>query len=258
MAFLAWKRGDLTQARFMPDKSKNVELGLARKEVNKVFFDPDVGTLGKAHGSYYGRRLENLRVPVKYWRFRRQLFSKFEMGIRFDVVGFQAAKSEPVADFVAKRLPGERVLDAFTGIGGSALGFARAGKQVVSIEIVKERSEMAAHNAKIYGLKDQITFVSGNTLELWKQFDFDAAYFDPAWGGVGYERFKSLNFSSLTPNVLPLLKAIAAQGKHIALTVPLNFDLNELKQIPREVQLFYNDQYRRPYCVHCVWIGQNR
>lgn len=242
----------------MPDENKDDASGLKFKPVNKVvFFDPDA----RAHGRNdcacrHGQMPEISRVPVKYWRFRRQLFSRFELGIQFDVTGFQAAKSEPVADFVAKHLPGNRVFDAFTGIGGSALGFARAGKRVVSIEIVGERSRMAAHNAKVYGLEDQIRFVTGNTLELWKHFAFDAAYFDPAWGGLGYEKFKSLTFSSLTPNVLPLLKAIAAQGKHMALTVPLNFDLNELKQIPREVQLYYNDQYRRPYCVHCVWLGQ--
>ena len=145
------------------------------------------------------------------------------------------------------------MLDTFTGIGGSAIAFAREGKRVVTIEINPERSSMAAHNAAIYGVEKQIEFVVGDSMKLWKQFDFDAAYFDPPWGGVGYEKLDSLHFASFKPNILPLIKSLVAQGKHVAATLPLNFDLNELKQIRRHAHLYFNGQYGKPYCIHCVW-----
>ncbi len=218
-----------------------------------AFFDLDVGKQGRHQSSGHGGASVKW-VPVKNWRFRKQLFSRFDKGIQFDVIGFQSAKSEVVADFVARHLPGNRVLDAFTGIGGSTIGFAKAGKQVVSIEIVEERSRMAAHNAAIYGVDRRIRFEVGDTVQLWRRFDFDAAYFDPPWGGLGYEWMKSLRFGSFMPNVIPLIKAVLAQGKHVAVTLPLNFDLNDLKQIPWPAKLYYGDQYKRPYCIHCFWL----
>lgn len=189
----------------------------------------------------------------KYWGRRLDLFSRFDEGIQFDKEGFEASKSEEVAGFLAQHLPGNVIFDAFTGIGGSAIAFAREGKRVVSIEINAERSGMAGHNAGIYGVEKQIEFVVGNSMKIWKQFDFDAAYFDPPWGGVGYEKLDSLRFASFKPNILSLIKTLVAQSKHVAITLPLNFDLNELKQIRRHAHLYFNSQYGKPYCIHCVW-----
>lgn len=197
-------------------------------------------------------------MMIKYWRYRNQLFHKFDKGIRFDKEGFESSKSEAVANFIARHLPGEVVYDAFTGIGSSAIAFAREGKRVVSVEINSERSKMAAHNAAIYDVDGLIEFVVGDSMELWKQFDFDAAYFDPPWGGVGYEKWKSLDYSSLKLNILPLIKMLIARGKNVAVTVPLNFDLNELKKINRHVHIYYNNQYGKPYCMHCIWRNDEK
>ena len=180
------------------------------------------------------------------------------MGIRYDKIGFEAAKSEAVASFVAKHLPGKTVLDAFTGIGGSAIGFAREGKNVISVEIVAARSEMAQHNAALYRVSKRVDFIVGDTMKLWRNFDFDSAYFDPPWGGVGYEKRGPFKFASFNPNVLPVIKTLVARGKNVAVTLPLNFDLNELKRIPKDPRLYFNDQYGKPYCVHCIWLATER
>jgi trimethylguanosine synthase len=204
------------------------------------------------------------------WKHRSKLFSRFNRGIQFDKAGFESAKSEAVANFVAKHLPGKIVLDAFTGIGGSVIGFARAGKKIVSIEIVAKRSEMAQHNAAIYGVAKRINFVIGDTMKLWNKFDFDSAYFDPPWGGVGYEKRGPFKFTSFKPNVLPTIKTLIAHGKNVAITLPLNFDLNELKRVPKDPRvyfmervpkdhrLYFNDQYGEPYCIHCIWLAKER
>jgi len=179
------------------------------------------------------------------------------MGIRFDKEGFEAAKSEAVADFVAEHLPGKTVLDAFTGIGGSAIGFARAGKKVISVEIIAERSKMAQHNAGIYKVANRINFIVGDTMKLWKKFDFDSAYFDPPWGGVGYEKRGLLTFDSFNPNVLPLIKKLVARGKHVAVTLPLNFNFYELNRVPKKPRLYFNEQSGKLYCVHSFWLAND-
>lgn len=194
---------------------------------------------------------------MKGWGHRRELFRNFDEGIRFDHEGFEAAKSEDVATFVAMHLPGNTVLDAFTGIGGSAIGFARSGKRVTTVEIVAERSRMAQHNAAICGVSDKVNFIVGDTMKLWKRLDFDAVYFDPPWGGVGYEKLKSLHFASFKPNIAPVIKAVLGRGKHVGVTLPLNFDLNDLKRFKRDMQLYFNDQYGKSYCIHCVWLASS-
>lgn len=192
---------------------------------------------------------------IKGWAYRHQLFSRFDHGVQFDKEGFECSKSESVALFIARHLPGKTVLDAFTGIGGCAIAFAREGKHVISVEINDERSRMAQNNAVVYGVESQINFVVGDLIKLWRKFDFDAAYFDPSWGGLGYENLASLNFSSFKPNVLHLIKKLTDLGKSVAITLPLNFDLNELKRIKKGAHLHFNEQYGKPYCIHCIWVA---
>jgi len=188
------------------------------------------------------------------WDHRYELFSKFDEGIQYDKEGFETSKSEPVAEYVARHLPGRTVFDAFTGLGGSAIAFARQGKRVISVELSGARSAMARHNAKIYGVEDKIEFVVGNSLKIWKEFEFDSAYFDPPWGGVGYERPDRLFFHSLQPDISELLVRLVRAGRNVAVTLPLNFDLNEIKTIGSEVRLKVDTQHGKPYCMHCFWV----
>jgi len=118
-----------------------------------------------------------------YWARRYSLFTRFDEGIKIDADGLYSVKPEAVALEIAKRIEGERVLDAFGGVGGSAIGFARAGKQVVCVEIDEQRIGYARHNAKLYGVANRITFVHGDVLELMGRLPCDAIYLDPPWGG---------------------------------------------------------------------------
>jgi trimethylguanosine synthase len=187
------------------------------------------------------------------WKRRFELFTRFDRGIRFDKEGFEISKTETVADFLAARLPGKVVLDAFTGLGGSAIAFARHGKRVISIEANRGRSQMAARNAAVYGVQRRIRFVVGDSLKLWRRFRFDTAYFDPPWAASRREQRKGLRFASFKPNVRPLIRTLLGAGKTCAVTVPQNFDLNELRAIRRHVELYFLHQYGRPYCIHCIW-----
>ncbi|KAF0128079.1 MAG: hypothetical protein FD148_1881 [Methylocystaceae bacterium] len=57
----------------------------------------------------------------KYWDRRYDLFSKWDEGIKTDEVGLFSVKPERFALEVGKLLTGHAVLDAFCGIGGSAI-----------------------------------------------------------------------------------------------------------------------------------------
>lgn len=57
------------------------------------------------------------------------------------------------------------VIDACCGAGGNAIGFARAGLRVVAIEPDAERLAAARHNARVYGVSDQIELIEGDARE---------------------------------------------------------------------------------------------
>jgi release factor glutamine methyltransferase len=74
--------------------------------------------------------------------------------------------------------PDQRVLDMGTGSGVSALLAARAGSDVVAVDINPEAVECARANAVTNGLSDSITFLHGDLFDG-VEGDFDLIIFDP-------------------------------------------------------------------------------
>lgn len=125
---------------------------------------------------------------LKYWKQRRRLFSKFDLGIQLDQEGWFSVTPEQIADHVAtETLENIRskepqpvvVLDAFGGCGGNSIAFAKrpdVGK-VISVDIDRQRLKLAAQNASIYGIpKDKLIFVECNAVFI-LQFCYRAGAF---------------------------------------------------------------------------------
>lgn len=162
-----------------------------------------------------------------------------------DREGLYSLTPELVALEIAHLVPGPalgRVLDGFCGLGGNAIGFARCGRRVLSVDMHSKRLAMARHNATQYGVASKITFVCQDLLQLLepKDFDrgthktyghFDALFLDPPWGGPGYDRLRLYRFQDFSPCGLLLLDRAAACGLPIAFRLPRNFDLNELQAL---------------------------
>lgn len=78
--------------------------------------------------------------------------------------------------------PGQMtVVDACCGAGGNAIGFARAGLRVIAIELDASRLAAALHNAKLYGVADRISFVSGDARELATSYPAALWFLDVPW-----------------------------------------------------------------------------
>lgn len=82
------------------------------------------------------------------------------------------------------------VIDAFAGAGGNSIAFALSGrwKRVYAIEKDPAILQCAKHNAKIYGVEDQITWFHGDCFEILKNQLKDLApysviFASPPWGG---------------------------------------------------------------------------
>ncbi len=76
----------------------------------------------------------------------------------------------------------QQVLDPCAGCGGNAIGFARAGCSVVAIELNPDRLALARHNARVYGVGNQISFIHGDARELVPEIAADLVFLDPPWG----------------------------------------------------------------------------
>lgn len=171
---------------------------------------------------------------------RHALFSRFDEGVRVDEQGLYSAKPEAIALQIGKRLRGEVALDAFCGVGGSAIGLARAGKRVIAVDTDARRIEMARHNAAIYGVAERIEFVVGDCRERMRLGGFDCVFLDPPWGGPDYYKLPSFGWKDFSPHGAELLTAAFAVTPQVAISVPKNFEWREFAALDRDVYLERN------------------
>lgn len=65
-------------------------------------------------------------LVTKYWFQRYDLFSKYDVGIKLDEEGWFSVTPEEIAASQARRFAGAGVvIDAFAGVGGNAIQFAK-------------------------------------------------------------------------------------------------------------------------------------
>ena len=176
----------------------------------------------------------------RYWDKRDRLFHRFNEGIQLDREGLYSAKPEDIALAVAARVPGDVVFDAFCGVGGSAIGFARQGKRVITCDLNAERLSMARHNAGIYGMADKIDFIHGDVFAIAKNTEFDCASFDPAWGGPNYYKKELFTLDMFEPDGQALIRLAQDRGVPFAFSLPKNFDLNEIFKLQCAFELEHN------------------
>lgn len=103
-------------------------------------------------------------------------------GTRLDREARISLTPEVLALRLGERAKGMRVIDAFAGAGGNAIGFARAGCSVTAIELNEDRLAMARHNATIYGVVDRIEFIAGDARSVIVDHTADLIFLDPPWG----------------------------------------------------------------------------
>lgn len=139
-------------------------------------------------------------------------------GVRLDDGSRIYLTPEALALALARPYAGRRVVDATCGAGGNAIGFARAGCEVVAVDRNARMLELARHNARIYGVVDRIRFVHGRaeTLDL----KGDVLFLDPPWGTDWNRERGTLDD---LPELAGLLR-LAANFEETLVKVPPSFD----------------------------------
>lgn len=163
----------------------------------------------------------------KYWN----RLSPEERQMRLDKEALYSLVIQPSALQTATITPGNHVIDAFCGAGGSAIGFARQGKTVTAIELNQDRLAMARYNAQLFGVADKITFLQGDSLELIPRLDGDTIFLAPPWGGPEYTKRPLFTLECFSPDGDQIMNISLRCGKNVVMQLPRNFDFNEFKRL---------------------------
>ncbi|THH12730.1 hypothetical protein EW146_g7424 [Bondarzewia mesenterica] len=142
----------------------------------------------------------------KYFSQRARYFSRYDAGCLLDEEGWYSVTPEAIANQIAERCRCTTVLDAFCGVGGNAIAFARTCERVIALDTSPTRLALARHNARIYGVEDRIEFILADYLDFARsllstststtavsaslpaasQRKIDVIFLSPPWGGPSY------------------------------------------------------------------------
>jgi predicted methyltransferase len=138
---------------------------------------------------------------LKYWHQRYSLFEKFDQGIKIDEQGWYSVTPWKIANHHAARFSHcSVVVDAFCGVGGNTIEFAKVVDFVIAVDIDKERLEIAKWNAFIYGVHEKIKFIHGDFMEMGETLTADGIFLSPPWGGTNYLTNEFFDINTMTTN----------------------------------------------------------
>jgi trimethylguanosine synthase len=130
------------------------------------------------------------------------------------------------------------LIDMFAGAGGNVIAFALSNQWLTIIAIEKNPSVIACaqHNAGIYGVADQITWVNDDCFSYMSGISssIDPAktvvFASPPWGGPGYTSDEIFNLHTMAPYSVKQIHA-ACKGMPSALFLPRTSDLRQLAKL---------------------------
>jgi trimethylguanosine synthase len=133
------------------------------------------------------------------------------------------------------------LIDMFAGAGGNVIAFALSKRWSSIIAIEKDASVMACaqHNANIYGVFDQITWVKDDSFSYLASNasiinpSNTVIFASPPWGGPGYATDKIFNLNTMWPYSIQEIYKIC-KGMDTALYLPRTSDLRQLAKLAPE------------------------
>lgn len=170
------------------------------------------------------------------------------------LLSIEQSSSEITAQYKARLANGINLIDLTGGFGVDSLYFAKNITAVTHCEINAELSEIAAHNAEIFGQKN-LRFIAGDGLEYLRNTseNFDTIYLDPARRSTAGKVFM---LKDCTPNVVEHLDFLLQKSKRIIIkTAPLldlTAGLKELKNVSEIHIVSVKNE-----CKELLWVVEN-
>jgi trimethylguanosine synthase len=131
------------------------------------------------------------------------------------------------------------IIDIFAGAGGNAIAFALSGRweRVIAIEKNPSVIACAKHNASIYGVADQITWVNDDCfsyvpINITKPSE-TVIFASPPWGGPGYSTDDIFDLSTMQPYSLKQIHDMC-KAMDCALFLPRTSNLRQIAKVAPE------------------------
>ena len=173
----------------------------------------------------------------RYWDKRFEYFLRFNDGIKIDKEGLYSVTPEKIALEIAEHTNGDVIVDAFGGVGGNAIAFARTGKKVYCIELDEDRKSFIEHNAKVYGVDDLIHTIQGDFFAKASTVSAKTVFLDPPWGGPSYKESGSFKLNNFSPDGTKILDYAFLNFDEVVLMVPTIFDFSEIEKFDKQYDL---------------------
>jgi len=145
-----------------------------------------------------------------------------------------------VAEDLAALTPKSKsiLIDMFAGAGGNVIAFALSKRWSTIIAIEKDPSVMACaqHNANIYGVYEQITWINGDSFSY---LDTNSSAIEPSktvifasppWGGPGYKSDEIFNLNTMSPYSIKQIHGVC-RSMDSALYLPRTSDLRQIAKL---------------------------
>ncbi|PVH88535.1 RNA cap guanine-N2 methyltransferase [Cadophora sp. DSE1049] len=180
----------------------------------------------------------------KYWQQRYSIWSLYKEGIYMTDDAWFGVTPEPVANKVAEDfaalVPESKtiLIDMFAGAGGNVIAFALSERWSKIIAIEKDISVIACaqHNAAIYGVADQITWINDDSFAYLAKHSSSidhsqtVIFASPPWGGPRYEEGEIYNLSKMQPyGIKQIYEAVKTMDS--ALYLPRGSDLRQIARL---------------------------
>ncbi|KUJ22269.1 RNA methylase family protein-like protein [Mollisia scopiformis] len=196
---------------------------------------------------HYTRRQDVDWDIQKYWAQRYSIWSLYDEGIHMTDDAWFGVTPEPIANKVAEDLRGlvpsskSVLIDMFAGAGGNVIAFALSEQWSTIIAIEKDPSVIACaqHNAEIYGVVDQITWINDDSFSYLSNnlSSIDptktVVFASPPWGGPGYTSDEIFNLHTMAPYSIKQIHE-ACKGIYSALFLPRTSDLRQIAKLAPE------------------------
>lgn len=128
------------------------------------------------------------------------------------------------------------ITDATASIGSDSIKFSKVGKFVNSVEINPKVYQMLENNISKIG---NIRSYNCDYTDCYNNIKQDIIYMDPPWGGKDYKKEKYVDLVMGKYQLHEFLPKIKKCAKYIFLKVPLNYNLNLLKDFKKEHYIIY-------------------
>ncbi|KAL0422359.1 UNVERIFIED_CONTAM: Trimethylguanosine synthase [Sesamum latifolium] len=132
-----------------PAKDSGVALPRTRKQRKRFKRKVKIKAKRRAQKLEKLNERENVTPLVKkYWLQRYDLFSMYDVGVKLDEEGWFSVTPEEIAARQAERCAGAGVvIDAFAGVGGNAIQFAKVCHRVVAVDVDPNKAAKRQNNA---------------------------------------------------------------------------------------------------------------